>query len=94
MRWGGITTRCCAAACKPWLIAWLPGSGDSPQVLNASGRAPFAWTPQRFEGRATMPLTGWESVTVPGAPAGWWRLSERAGRLPFGALFVDAIRIA
>ena len=73
---------------------WAPGSGDAPQVLNGSGRAPRAWTPERFDGRSTMPLTGWDSVTVPGAPAGWWRLSERAGRLPFAALFVDAIRIA
>src|SRR5215831_3415061 len=32
--------------------------------LNASGRAPAAWTPERFKGRR-MPERGWESVTIP-----------------------------
>lgn len=73
---------------------WQPGRTTEPLVLNASGRAPRAWTAQRFAGRATMPMTGWDSVTVPGAPAGWRRLSDRAGRLPFADLFEDAIRHA
>lgn len=73
---------------------WLPGAGDAPLVLNASGRAPRAWSPARFAGNATVPFAGWEAVTVPGAPAGWRQLSERAGRLPFAALFDDAIRHA
>jgi gamma-glutamyltranspeptidase/glutathione hydrolase len=68
--------------------------GGVPSVLNASGRAPRAWTSERFAGRGTMPLTGWDSVTVPGAPAGWWALSARYGRLPFDAVFADAIRHA
>lgn len=71
-----------------------PGADDEVLALNASGRAPRAWTPGRFAAAATMPMTGWDSVTVPGAPAGWWRLSQRAGRLPFAALFDEAIRIA
>jgi gamma-glutamyltranspeptidase/glutathione hydrolase len=72
---------------------WRPGAA-APLVLNASGRSPRAWTPGRFAGRATMPLTGWDSVTVPLAPAGWRRLWQRAGRLPFDELFSDAIRHA
>ena len=70
------------------------GQADEVLALNASGRAPQAWTPERFAGAATMPMSGWDSVTVPGAPAGWRRLSQRAGRLPFAALFDEAIRLA
>jgi gamma-glutamyltranspeptidase/glutathione hydrolase len=62
--------------------------------LNASGRAPAAWTPQRFAGRARMPMRGWDSVTVPGAVSAWVALSERFGRLAFGDLFVPAIEYA
>jgi gamma-glutamyltranspeptidase/glutathione hydrolase len=62
--------------------------------LNASGRAPAAWSPARFAGRNTMPQRGWESVTIPGAVSGWVALSERFGRLPFADLFVPAIRHA
>src|SRR5881275_3473181 len=51
--------------------------------LNASGRAPGAWSPVRFAGRATMPLRGWDTVTIPGAVSGWAALSERYGKLPF-----------
>jgi len=62
--------------------------------LNASGRSPAAWTPERFAGRKQMPLQGWDSVTVPGAVSAWVALSERFGRLPFDALFEDAIAYA
>jgi gamma-glutamyltranspeptidase/glutathione hydrolase len=72
----------------------MPGIGAPVLGLNASGRAPKAWSAQRFAGRATMPMTGWDAVTVPGAPAGWRRLSQRAGRLPFASLFDHAIRLA
>jgi gamma-glutamyltranspeptidase/glutathione hydrolase len=67
--------------------------------LNASGCAPAAWTPQYFErkhGGLAMapPKRGWDSVTVPGAVAGWVALHERAGSLPFAELLEPAIRIA
>jgi len=62
--------------------------------LNASGRSPAAWSTDRFAGQSTMPLRGWDSVTVPGQVAGWVSLSERFGRLPFEDLFVDALRHA
>jgi gamma-glutamyltranspeptidase/glutathione hydrolase len=75
-------------------LVGLPDADAPVLALNASGRAPRAWTPQRFADRATMPMIGWDAVTVPGAPLGWRRLSERAGRLPFQALFDDAIRLA
>jgi gamma-glutamyltranspeptidase/glutathione hydrolase len=61
--------------------------------LNASGRAPAAWTPQRFAGRS-MPQRGWETVTIPGAVSGWVALSKRFGKLPFADLFEPAIAYA
>ncbi len=70
------------------------GAASEVLALNGSGRSPQAWTTRRFAGAEAMPMTGWESVTVPGAPLAWKRLSERAGRLPFAALFEDAIRLA
>jgi gamma-glutamyltranspeptidase/glutathione hydrolase len=62
--------------------------------LNASGRAPAAWSPKRFVGLAAMPRGGWDTVTVPGAVSGWVALSRRFGKLPFADLFVPAIRYA
>ncbi|MBB5049959.1 gamma-glutamyltranspeptidase/glutathione hydrolase [Rhodopseudomonas rhenobacensis] len=62
--------------------------------LNASGRAPAAWTSDRFAGRETMPPRGWDSVTVPGAVSGWVALWKRFGRLPFPELFAPAIEYA
>ncbi len=62
--------------------------------LNASGRAPRAWTPERFAGRQRMPELGWDSVTVPGAVSAWTALSERYGALPFTTLFERAIAYA
>jgi len=62
--------------------------------LNASGRAPAAWSPARFAGRTAMPQRGWDTVTIPGAVSGWVALSERYGKLPFDDLFAPAIRYA
>ena len=62
--------------------------------LNASGRSPAGWTPERFAGRKEMPRFGWDSVTVPGAVSSWIALSKRYGKLPFETLFESAIRYA
>ena len=72
-------------------IIW---DGQQLHGLNASGRSPAGWTPERFAGQRTMPPTGWESVTVPGAVSGWVAMHQRFGRLPFEALFAPAIRYA
>jgi gamma-glutamyltranspeptidase/glutathione hydrolase len=71
-------------------ILW---DGQSLVGLNASGRAPAAWTPERFAGRR-MPERGWETVSMPGAVSGWVALSKRYGKLPFADLFEPAIRYA
>lgn len=66
--------------------------------LNASGGAPDAWTPEYFEHKygagRRPPKRGWDSVTVPGAVAGWAALSECFGRLPFADLMQPAIGYA
>jgi gamma-glutamyltranspeptidase/glutathione hydrolase len=72
-------------------ILW---DGKALHGLNASGRAPAAWTPECFSASASMPRRGWNAVTVPGAVSAWVALSERFGRLPFAALFEPAIGYA
>ena len=72
-------------------ILW---DGKKLQGLNASGRSPAAWTPQRFKGLDAMPQRGWDSVTVPGAVAAWVELSRKYGKLPFADLFEPAIEYA
>ena len=72
----------------------LVWDGERLHGLNASGRAPRAWRPERFAGRDTMPELGWDSVTTPGAVSAWMALSERFGALPFEELFASALRYA
>jgi gamma-glutamyltranspeptidase/glutathione hydrolase len=62
--------------------------------LNASGRSPAGWTPERFAGRKAMPTLGWDSVTVPGCVSAWVELSKRYGKLPFETLFEAGIKYA
>ena len=77
-------------------ILW---DGKALHGLNASGPAPQAWTPAYFSGKygaeaGTPPKRGWDSVTVPGAVAGWTALHKRFGKLPFADLLAPAIDIA
>jgi gamma-glutamyltranspeptidase/glutathione hydrolase len=72
----------------------IVSDGGALHGLNASGRSPAGWSPERFAGRSAMPERGFESVTVPGAVAGWVDLSKRFGALPFADLFEPAIGYA
>jgi gamma-glutamyltranspeptidase / glutathione hydrolase len=77
-------------------ILW---DGQQLHGLNASGPAPMAWTPDYFHRKysadaLTPPKRGLDSVTVPGAVAGWVALSERFGKLPFADLMQPAIELA
>jgi gamma-glutamyltranspeptidase/glutathione hydrolase len=77
-------------------ILW---DGTQLHGLNASGTAPAAWTPGYFRRKygadAKAPAKrGWDSVTVPGAVAGWVALSRRFGKLPFEDLMQPAIEVA
>lgn len=74
-------------------ILW---DGTQLHGLNASGVAPAAWNPGYFRKKHgdAMPVRGWDTVTVPGAVAGWVALSERFGKLPFADLLEPAIELA
>ncbi|CAJ49251.1 gamma-glutamyltransferase family protein [Bordetella avium] len=80
-------------------ILW---DGKALHGLNSSGTAPAAWNVEYFkrkygtgpDGLAKQPKRGWDTVTVPGAVAGWAALHERFGKLPFEQLFEPAIEIA
>ncbi len=72
----------------------IVASGKDLIGLNASGRSPAGWNPERFAGRSSMPSLGWDAVTVPGAVSSWVALSERFGKLPFENLFERAIYYA
>jgi gamma-glutamyltranspeptidase/glutathione hydrolase len=64
--------------------------------LNASGPAPRGLTPESLAARKIreMPTDGIQSVTVPGAVAGWAQIHQRFGKLPWKDLMADAIAYA
>ena len=68
--------------------------GSNLHGFNASGRSPQAWNRAHFNNYKTMPLTGWDSVTIPGAVSSWITLSKQFGRLEFSKLFTTAINYA
>ncbi|WP_088279619.1 gamma-glutamyltransferase family protein [Ideonella sp. A 288] len=77
-------------------ILW---DGKALHGLNASGPAPAGWSIDAIRAKhgaasPKMPLRGWDTVTVPGAVAGWVALSRRFGKLPFGDLLAPAIDVA
>ena len=64
--------------------------------LNAGGWAPAGLTPEFLEakGFTRMPGGGIQSVTVPGAVAGWDAMRSRFGKLPMADLLAPAIYYA
>src|SRR5579863_2030009 len=61
--------------------------------LNASGWGPRGLTIEHLKANdvTAMPPNGIDSVTIPGAVAGWHALHERFGRTPWKDLFKSAI---
>ena len=71
-----------------YAIVW---DGRRLHGLNASGRSPAAWSSDFFAGLKSMPVRGWNSVSVPGCVSAWTELHARFGKLPFEKLFERAI---
>jgi gamma-glutamyltranspeptidase/glutathione hydrolase len=73
-------------------IYWDAKSGKL-YGLNSSGWAPQALTLQHLQakGEKSMPESGIDTVTVPGAVAGWNALHQRFGRASWKDLFQPAI---
>jgi gamma-glutamyltranspeptidase/glutathione hydrolase len=69
---------------------------DKLYALNASGWSPKAMTREalRAKGHVAMPELGIDSITVPGAVAGWHAMRERFGKLSFPQILAPAIRYA
>jgi gamma-glutamyltranspeptidase/glutathione hydrolase len=64
--------------------------------LNSSGPAPKALSPGFLaaQGITAMPPRGIHAVTVPGAVAGYYRIHQKYGKLPWKDLFSAAIAFA
>jgi gamma-glutamyltranspeptidase / glutathione hydrolase len=97
-----IATAAALTICEPvsnglgsdaFAIVW---DGKELSGLNASGRAPATWDQAYFASRhqGKIPMRGWDSVTVPGAVAGWAAMHQRWGKLPFAQCLAPAIRLA
>jgi len=67
-------------------LAGLNGSGHSPAAMNLSY--------MKGKGYQTMPQTGVDAITVPGAVDGWDKLNSRFGRKKLSTLLAPAIRYA
>src|SRR6266498_1699956 len=63
------------------------------EALNASGRAPRALNLEHFTSRkiTQMPLSGMETITVPGAFDGWITLLGKHGTMKLAELMAPAI---
>lgn len=72
-----------------YAIVW---DGSKLHGLNASGRSPAGWTPEFFAGQKSVPVRGWNSVSVPGCVSAWVEMHKRWGKLPFEKLFERAIQ--
>ena len=80
-------------------IVWDPAS-QQLLGLNSSGIAPAAWSLDFFRRKygedlaKNRPMRGWDSVTTPGAVAGWTLLHGRLGKLSFADVMAPAIEYA
>ncbi len=80
-------------------IVWDPASREL-LGLNSSGTAPAAWSLDYFRRKYgsgfahDRPMRGWDTVTVPGAVAGWSMLHQRLGKLAWRDVLAPAIEYA
>lgn len=78
------------------LIALVRTPEGRTVCINGSGAAPQKQSVERLTAYygTRMPRYGVDSITVPGAVAGWSELRDLAGSLPWARYFEEAIRFA
>jgi gamma-glutamyltranspeptidase/glutathione hydrolase len=80
-------------------IVWDPAT-KRLHGMNSSGTSPAAWTLDYFRRKygdelaKNRPQRGWDTVSIPGAVAGWALLHGRFGKLPFADVLAPAIEYA
>ncbi|MFF2890337.1 gamma-glutamyltransferase [Paenibacillus sp. NPDC057967] len=98
-----VAVSACLAVVYPHMTSiggdafWLTYHQDDGAVrgYNASGRAGYEATPDRYAGLAAIPRRGVGSaVTVPGMVDGWHAVHSRYGRLAWEEVLAPAIRYA
>lgn len=98
-----VATNLALGVVAPYLCGYggdlfaIVASDGTVAGYNGSGRAPEAATPdaiRRASGLDHMPTLGPHSVTVPGAVAGWFDLSDRFGTRSFADLAGPSIQLA
>lgn len=69
--------------------------GEAPVAVNGSGSAAVAATADSLRREFDrMPVFGVHPISVPGMASAWQAMHGQAGRLPWQALFADAIELA
>ena len=78
------------------LVALVKTPDGEITCLNATGPAPRATDVEAVAARhnGTMPVTGPDTITVPGMVAGWAALAGRGARRPWAAMLAPAIAMA
>lgn len=78
------------------LVALLRMADGTTICINASGSAPAAQTAERLRTLygGSLPIAGVDTITAPGAIAGWQALHSRGARLPWARYFEEAIQHA
>jgi gamma-glutamyltranspeptidase/glutathione hydrolase len=69
-----------------------PALGGTVEVVNATGAAPLAATPEAY--RDGIPMKGIRSVSTPGLIDGWLQAHVRHGRIGLADCFAPAIGLA
>ncbi|MDD3347887.1 gamma-glutamyltransferase, partial [Oscillibacter sp.] len=82
----GLGSDCFALVWTGGKLYGLDGSGVAPMALSAETIKDAGFT--------SVPMNGWMSTMVPGAPSAWAQLRRRFGTKPMQELMAPAIRYA
>jgi gamma-glutamyltranspeptidase/glutathione hydrolase len=85
----------CGVGGDAWVIIYMAKT-DELRAINASGRSPYGLSRDYFveRGIGEIGAFGWETVSVPGAVAGWQMLRDAYGTMSLKELLAPAIAMA